>query len=130
VVTRALRRLGVVAVDEAPEAHDIQGGLEALTGLIEELPVRGIFLDFTDVIPAACVIPMADALAAELSPIYERPAPVPQATAFVRLRAILQQRNKPFIIYPEEYEDDEQEIIDAARAEAAAESAEEDYELP
>lgn len=96
LVTRAYQALGVVAIDDAPEAHETKLGLEALAQVIADLNgVYGCTLPFTidEPIPAAYQTGMITLLAARLSPPFGRPAPEAEVSAMMRIRAV----NKPYI---------------------------------
>ena len=90
VITSALRRLGIVAVDEPVQAHDevyARGVLEAVFD--EAKAAQGLKLTFgLDDIPHQFVEPLALLLAHELAPTYSKPPLVMRSTALVRLRAL------------------------------------------
>lgn len=90
VIKRAFRMLGILAIDEAPQAHDAQYASETLDLVLAEAvsPAWGMTLTFTtESIPLAYVEPLAMAVAALIGDSYDRPAPSYRA-AMCRLRAI------------------------------------------
>ena len=97
VATLALRRLTVVAHDEAPEAVMASGAKDELERILADLngPWGGCTLtfDIEDEIPAAYVFGLAGLLAARLAPIYTVPAPEAEKTALMRVRAV----NLPYV---------------------------------
>lgn len=90
VITSALRRLGIVAVDEPVQAHDEVYARGILEAIFEEAKTtQGLKLTFSlDDIPHKFVEPLALLLAHELAPAYSRPPLVLRSTALVRLRAL------------------------------------------
>lgn len=95
IVARALRRIGVVAQDEAPDAEQIQTGLDIYASMIADAngPWGGCTLAFSDVVPTAYEWPLINLLASRLAMEYERPEPMPEISALMRLRAV----NKPYV---------------------------------
>lgn len=89
VITRALRRLRVVAMDEAATTDQETETGEVLDALAEELRESwGIYLpDLTDV-DSTAYLPLADALAAHMAGDFGVAPPVPFSRAVVRLRAV------------------------------------------
>ena len=67
VVTRALRRAGITAHDDAPTADQFQVATDILEGIIEETAVP--FTSAT--IPDISFLPLSNWLARELSPDFE-----------------------------------------------------------
>lgn len=97
IVTRALQRLNVVGVGEAPEAHEYELGLEELARIFADLNGSwgGCTLTFTidDTFPAAYEQGFVNLLAARLGGFFERSGPEPEATALMRIRAV----NIPYV---------------------------------
>ena len=48
IVTRALKKIGVVARDEAPEAYDIAEGVVAFNSMVHAWKLRGADFEHTD----------------------------------------------------------------------------------
>ena len=88
VIEQALRRLGVVADDEAMTAGQrayAEATLNALTlEIAEEAPVEW----FPDLIPDKVFIPLANVLAAEIGPTYMVQTE-PRSRALMRLMAVI-----------------------------------------
>lgn len=96
IVTRALQRIQVTGVEDAPEAHQTELGLETLAQAIADLNgVYGCTLPFTidQAIPSAYQTGMINMVAARLAHIFERVAPEPEITAMMRVRAV----NMPYV---------------------------------
>jgi hypothetical protein len=89
VVTRAHRRLGVLAQDETLTADQIATGGEVLEGLVAELEaVQGLSLSWdADSVPDGVFLPMAYLLAVDLSPEYEVPPRDARARLIAQIRA-------------------------------------------
>ena len=97
IVARALRRLGVVAYDAAPDAAMVQTGLESYEQVLADLnsPWGGCLLPFSleDEVPTEYRRAIVDLLAFRLAPDFERPPPLPEITALMRIRAV----NQPYV---------------------------------
>jgi hypothetical protein len=105
IVARAYQALGVTGVDDAPQAHETQLGLEVLAQVIADLNgLYGCTLPFTieQPIPAAYQTGMITLLAARLGAAFGRTGPEPEISAMMRLRAV----NKPYIRDMDLNEDD------------------------
>lgn len=92
VVTQALRRLNVVAYDESPDQAQYVLGLayfdQALADLGGDWGGCTFAFDPDEDIPTVYVSALADFLANRLSPVFERPAPMAEITALMRVRAV------------------------------------------
>jgi len=88
VISAALRRIGVLAADEAAEADAEAYAGEALDALFAEVKqVHAMPFTWTlEETPDAAFLPMAYLLATEIAPHYERPSE-PRSRAMGRLRA-------------------------------------------
>ena len=88
IATRALRRIGVVAHDEAATADQYAVAEDALVSLYAELNAsNGFSMTFgPDAVPDDYFLPMAYLLAVEIAPDFTRPAPDRRNTALLRLR--------------------------------------------
>lgn len=88
VITRAFRRIGVLAVDESVQAADEAYAREVLEGVFDEAKTtQGLKLTFgLDDIPARFVEGLALLLAADIAPTYSKQPP-PRSLGLVRLRA-------------------------------------------
>lgn len=97
VVTQALRRLNVVAYDEAPDQAQYALGLDYLAQVFADVngDWGGCTLAFTidDEFPDAYRHPFAELLAARLAPVFQRPAPMAEITALMRIRTV----NVPYV---------------------------------
>ena len=96
IVARAYQALGVVGVEDAPEAHQIKLGLEVLAQVFADL--NGVYnctLPFTinETIPAAYQTGMITLVAARLGAAFGRTGPEPETSAMMRIRAV----NKPYV---------------------------------
>jgi hypothetical protein len=89
VVTRAHRRLGVLAQDETLTADQIATGGEVLEGLIGEIEsVQGLSLAWdADSVPDGLFLPVAYLLAVDLAPEYEVPPRDTRARLIAQIRA-------------------------------------------
>lgn len=80
IVTRALRKAAISAIDEAPSADDAANGLEALNMMLAAWKLRGVDTSHT-ALSGSDTFPLADEfeegtvylLAERLSPDYMRP---------------------------------------------------------
>lgn len=119
IVARALRRLGVVAQDEAPDAQQIATGIAIYEAMIADAngPWGGCALPFTDkgTVPAAYQWPVINLLATRLAAEYSVPEPMPEITALMRLRAV----NRPYV---RDMDLDENGIVEPAEIEAVERS--------
>lgn len=92
IVTRALRRLNVVGLGDAPDGEQYQEALQALEQVFADVNGNwgGCTLPFTidQTFPAAYRFPMIQLLAARLAREYERAEPEPEKTALMRVRAV------------------------------------------
>ncbi len=89
VISRALRRIRVLAMDEAATAEQEDVAGEALTSLGVELELtHGIIMPDLDNVPEDTFLPLAYVLAAEIAPDFARPAPEAKGTAITRLRSV------------------------------------------
>lgn len=90
VITAALRRLGVVAVDEPVQAADAAYARDVLDGLFAEIAeTQGLGIDFDlDTVPRAYVEPLGVLLAVDIAPAYTKAPPTTRSGALVRIRAI------------------------------------------
>ncbi len=116
VIERALRRIGVTAVDEPAQPADYAQARETLESLVAELATPwgiGRFSWTIDDVPAAIRSPLAYLLAVRLAPDYGVAEPEPEKTALIRLRSVS-------VAWPPDPETDEEE----AEAERLAEEAE------
>jgi hypothetical protein len=96
IVARAYQALGVVGVEDAPESHQTQLGLEVLAQVFADLNgVYGCTLPFTidNDIPAAYQTGLITLTATRLAAPYGRTAPEPEISAMMRIRAV----NKPYV---------------------------------
>jgi hypothetical protein len=96
IVTRAYQALGVVGVEDAPEAHQTKLGLEVLAQVLADLNgVYGCTLPFTinETIPTAYQTGLITLVAARLGAPFGRSGPEPEISAMMRVRAV----NKPYI---------------------------------
>lgn len=89
VVTRAHRRLGVLAQDETLTADQIATGGEILVGIIDELEsVQGLALSWgADSVPDGLYLPVAYLLAVDLAPEYEVAPRDTRARLIAQIRA-------------------------------------------
>lgn len=83
-VTRALRRIGVVAADEPATAEQMQAGLDALNEIGQSFRLHGVMFDMPMLGPGtplpfapACTAPFQAILAARLAEDYGLPAADP-----------------------------------------------------
>jgi hypothetical protein len=96
VVTRALRRLGIVAKDDAPGADDEAMGTEVLAGLYAEIAAIGVLMWPDDDVPSNVFLPISTLLACELAQDYSVPPPVARATALRRVLSVINADNREF----------------------------------
>lgn len=86
IVTRALRRLRVIAANRAATADMMAEGTTVLESLFEEFQAgTSVAFDLDDV-PEKCVNALSDLLASELAPEYSKSPPVARSVAWGRLR--------------------------------------------
>jgi hypothetical protein len=89
IITRALRKLGVTAEDEAPSAAMLANSGEALDSVLAEVRAASL-VGFTTSFPDEVANPLSDLLAAELAAEYKpAQAPYPRAVAWQRLMALV-----------------------------------------
>ena len=119
VIERAHRHIGVLSVDETATADMQAYGLESLNAAFDELQsVHGTgFTWDIDTVPDAVFEPLSVLLAATIAPHYALAAPVPRASALMRVRAFA---------FPNDIEDrrdtDEDGIISEAEEAAGLEA--------
>lgn len=89
VITRALRRLGVVAKDDAPGADDLAQGTDILAGIYAEIAAMGLLLWPDDDVPATVYMPLTTLLACEMAQDYSVAPPMSRAGAMLRLLAVI-----------------------------------------
>ena len=89
VITRALRRLRVVAANRTPTADMSAEVGTVLDGLYAELSEDVAISWALSAVPDSALNPLADLLAAEIAPEYSRPAPVSRSRALVRFLALV-----------------------------------------
>lgn len=97
LITRALRRLRVVAMDEQASADQEAVVAETLQALEEELQRSfGIVipLSSSDEIEDDVFLPLAYLLAAEIAPEFAVPSPERRSTALIRLRSVTNPNDK------------------------------------
>lgn len=82
IVTRALRRIRVVAKDEAPDADDMAEGVKALNSMMFGWKAHGVDVEHVELEPADAMTigteyeqAVIDLLAARLGPEYNEPYP-------------------------------------------------------
>lgn len=97
-VARALRRLNVVAYDEAPDAQMYATGFRELEQAIADLNDPGwggCALTFTaeGPVPAQYQRALVDLLAFRLASEFQRPPSMDEITAMMRIRAV----NRPYV---------------------------------
>lgn len=85
IVTRALRRIGVVATDEPATADQIRSGLDALNEIGQSFRVHGVMFDMPILgastplpIDNACLAAFQTILAARLAEEFTVPGPDPR----------------------------------------------------
>lgn len=91
LITRALRRIRVVAMDEAATAEQAMIASDALDALASELQVTfGIraLIDASEAVDDELFLPLAFLLAAEIAPDFGVPRVEPLSRALIRLRAL------------------------------------------
>ena len=91
IVAFALEEIGVSSADEAPTAEDYTKGSRFLDAAFAELQSAwgGCTFTFTpDNVSDEYIVPLSRFLAVRLAQSYTRPAPEPEKTALVRIRAI------------------------------------------
>jgi hypothetical protein len=89
VITRALRRIGVAAVDEDPTADQIQSVGSVYDALLEEISsVFGKSIP-ADSVPPEAFIPLANLLAVEVAHDTGASPHQSRGTALIRLLAVL-----------------------------------------
>jgi hypothetical protein len=90
IITRSLRKLGVVSEDEDASGAMLANSGDALDGILWEVRSSAFAFAYTTVFPEDVANALTDLLAAELAPEY-KPAqpPYSRATAFARLMAIV-----------------------------------------
>jgi methylglyoxal synthase len=96
IVTRAFQALRVVGVEDAPEAHQTELGLEIYEQVLADLNgVYGCTLPFTvdQDIPAAYQTGLITLTAVRLASPFNATAPEPEISAMMRVRAV----NKPYV---------------------------------
>jgi hypothetical protein len=114
IVARAFQRIGVTAIDEAPQAHETEIGLEMLAQVFADLNgVYGCTLTFTidEAVPAAYQLGLINRRAARLAPIFQRIETEPETTAMMRIRAA----NMPYV---RDMDLDEDDIVEECEIEA------------
>ena len=89
VITRALRRLRVVAANRTPTADMSKAVGAVLDSLYAEVGESVAIPWALSAVPDEALNALADLLAAEIAPEYSRPAPVPRSRALVRLLAVV-----------------------------------------
>jgi hypothetical protein len=89
IVAHAHRLLGILAGDTAMTADEQAVGLDVLDGILAEIQIAYAPDWLQDQMPDAVFLPLAKALAADLAPVYERPAPVPRARALASVMEYL-----------------------------------------
>jgi hypothetical protein len=90
LITRALRRLRIVAFDEAATAEQEAVCSEALDALQEELLwSHGINIGDVDLTEDEHFLPLAYLLAVEVAPEFSTAAPETRAKAIVRLGSVI-----------------------------------------
>lgn len=87
VITAALRRLGVVAKDESPDADDEATVGAVLDSLFAEVQAAYATTWTLATVPDAAFRPMVNYLAVEIAQDYGYPPPERRKTAWVRLMA-------------------------------------------
>lgn len=120
VVEAALRRLGVLASDEAITADEIEYSGQTLDALFAELQTsQGLTITWTiETVPDAAFLGLANLLAAEVAPHYARPSPTTRARGWMRLREALLADNRA-----DRRDLDEDGIVTAEEASADARAA-------
>ena len=101
VVTRALRRLRVVAANRAPTADLSAETGTVLDSLFAEIGVDHAISWTLDTTPDEALNPLADLLAAEIAPEYSKAAPMPRSRALTRFLAVINPDDR--LIRPAEY---------------------------
>lgn len=118
VVTRALRRIGVAAEDEAPTADQIANAGAVLDSLFAELQGEATITWTLETTPAVSFVPLANLLAVEMAPEYGQPAPEGRPRAWRRLMATIRSDER------EDVRDlDEDGLISDDEADAGARAA-------
>jgi len=105
LVTLALRRLGVTAKDDAPNADDMALGLTSLVNLLAEITSHGVTAWTDDAISSDVAGPLEVLLACDLAQGYAVSPPSSRASAVLRVLAILNpddrqpEPNNPVSVY-------------------------------
>lgn len=94
VITRALRRLGVVAKDDAPDADDEALAGEVLDALFVEVQETQAVTWALSAVPDEAFLPLANLLACDVAPDFSVAAPTPRAVALRRLLAVIRPDNR------------------------------------
>ena len=89
VIERAHRRIRVLAVDDEPTAEMDALGNTVLQGLLDEIGATTTIAFTIDTVPDNAFLGMADLLAVELAPEYNRPPPSTRGYAWSRLMSVL-----------------------------------------
>ena len=103
VVTRALRRLGVAAHDEAPTADQIESVGSVYDALLAEITETAGESIANNSVPEMVFIPLANLLAVEIAPDYGTPLPQSRGSAMLRLLAVMRPDDRTDIPAPEYY---------------------------
>lgn len=93
VITKALRDIGVLAIDEAPEANDEASVGDVFDAIYAELSNEAITFS-SSFIPADLFIGLSQMVAADAAPMYGRQAPVSRARAKLRMNAVMNPDNR------------------------------------
>jgi hypothetical protein len=104
VITLALRRLGVVAKDETPDADDEATVGAVLDSLFAEVQAAYVTTWTSATVPDAAFRPMANYLAVEIAQDYGYPPPERRKTAWARLMAQVRPNTIPD---PRDLDDDD-----------------------
>jgi hypothetical protein len=118
VITLALRRIGVVAEGEPPNADQIAAGREVLDSIVAEFASEAPIGWTVAAVPVVSYVPLANLLSVELAAHYARPVADTRARAWRRFAATVRQDNRPD---PRDFDDDG--IISDEEADAGARAA-------
>ncbi len=102
VIERAFRFIGVVADDEAMTADQEANGSSLLESIYAEVEAEAPPYWTTDDVPAISATHLAMTLAADLAPVYGRPAPS-RSAALLRLYGSIRPDDRAEIIEAEYY---------------------------
>lgn len=101
VVTRALRRIGVAAHDEAPTADQIDNAGAVYDALLIEIGAETGTAIYGDSVDEAVFVPLANLLAVEIAPDFGVAMPTTRGAALIRLLGVLRPDYRTYISEPE-----------------------------